>query len=116
MSTFEKAHASSITETAEIDRAAAYGELRPKVYHYFCLRVRDRVQAEDLTAATLERAWRDRERYRRDLGSFANWLFGIAQHEQSLIFDGMSISPQPDHQACQTERGEQHQNHGDLKR
>jgi RNA polymerase sigma-70 factor (ECF subfamily) len=79
MSTFEKARAVQTTAT-EIDWAAVYEELLPKVYHYFCLRVGDRLEAEDLTAATFERAWRDRERYRNDLGTFTNWLFGIARH------------------------------------
>jgi RNA polymerase sigma-70 factor (ECF subfamily) len=79
MSTFEKAKAARATAT-EIDWTAVYEELLPKVYHYFCLRIGDRLEAEDLTAATFERAWRDRERYQKDLGAFRNWLFGIARH------------------------------------
>ncbi|HET9589632.1 MAG TPA: RNA polymerase sigma factor [Anaerolineales bacterium] len=63
-----------------MDWASAYEELLPKVYHYFCLRIGDRFEAEDLTAATFERAWRDRERFRTELGTFTNWLFGIARH------------------------------------
>jgi len=69
-----------MTAATEIDWTAVYEELLPKVYHYFCLRLGDQVEAEDLTAATFERAWRDRERYRKDLGTFTNWLFGIARH------------------------------------
>ena len=80
MSTFEKAKSLQMTEATEIDWTAVYEELLPKVYHYFCLRLGDQVEAEDLTAATFERAWRDREHYRKDLGSFTNWLFGIAHH------------------------------------
>lgn len=80
MSAFEKTRTARITASTEIDWALAYGELLPGVYHYFCLRVGDRLEAEDLTAATFERAWRDRERYRKDLGAFMNWLFGIARH------------------------------------
>jgi RNA polymerase sigma-70 factor (ECF subfamily) len=80
MSTFEKARSSQMTAATEIDWTAVYEELLPKVYHYFCLRLGDQVEAEDLTAATFERAWRDRERYRKDLGTFTNWLFGIARH------------------------------------
>ena len=30
------------------------------------------MEAEDLTAATFERAWRDREQYQKDLGTFTN--------------------------------------------
>jgi len=64
----------------EVNWESAYAELLPKVYHYFCLRTGDQLTAEDLTAETFERAWRDRERYRKDLGAFTNWLFGIARH------------------------------------
>lgn len=96
MSTFEKAKLAQGTETKEIDWASVYEELLPKVYHYFCLRVGDRLEAEDLTAATFERAWRDRERYRKDLGTFANWFFGIAHHVAIAHFrknkQGQSIS------------------------
>jgi RNA polymerase sigma-70 factor, ECF subfamily len=80
MSTFGKTKTAQITAATEIDWASAYEELLPKVYHYFCLRIGDRLEAEDLTAVTFERAWRDRERYRKDLGTFTNWLFGIARH------------------------------------
>ena len=64
----------------DVDWESTYQELLPKVYHYFCLRTGSRPEAEDLTAETFERAWRDRERYRKDLGGFKNWLFGIARH------------------------------------
>ena len=80
MSAFEKIKAVQMTAAKEIDWAAVYQELLPKVYHYFCLRIGDRLEAEDLTAATFERAWRDRARYQKDLGSFTNWVFGIARH------------------------------------
>ena len=80
MSAFGKAKIAQITATTEIGWASAYEELLPRVYHYFCLRIGDRLEAEDLTAATFERAWRDREKYRKDLGAFTNWLFGIARH------------------------------------
>ncbi|HET6823088.1 MAG TPA: RNA polymerase sigma factor [Anaerolineales bacterium] len=80
MSTFQRAKTAQISTASKIDWAAAYEELLPKVYHYFCLQVGDRLEAEDLTAATFERAWRDRERYQKDLGTFTNWLFGIARH------------------------------------
>lgn len=80
MSAFEKAKISQIRAAREVDWVSAYEELLPKVYHYFCLRLGDRLEAEDLTAATFERAWRDRARYRNDLGTFTNWLFGIARY------------------------------------
>jgi RNA polymerase sigma-70 factor (ECF subfamily) len=80
MSAFGKAKITRVAADAEIDWASAYQELLPRVYHYFCLRTGDKLEAEDLTATTFERAWRDRERYRKDLGAFTNWLFGIAHH------------------------------------
>lgn len=80
MSAFEKAKLAQVSAAADIDWASAYEELMPRVYHYFCLRIGDQLEAEDLTAATFERAWRDRERYQNDLGTFTNWLFGIARH------------------------------------
>jgi RNA polymerase sigma-70 factor (ECF subfamily) len=86
MSAFEKAKITQVTGAAEIDWASAYEELLPKVYHYFCLRTGDQLEAEDLTAVTFERAWRDRERYQKDLGTFTNWLFGIARHVAITYF------------------------------
>ena len=86
MSAFEKAKLAQINAATDIDWASAYEELLPKVYHYFCLRIGDRLEAEDLTAATFERAWRDRERYQKDLGTFTNWLFGIARHVAITYF------------------------------
>ena len=80
MSTFDSAKPIQTTAETAIEWEAAYNELLPKVYHYFCLRTGDRLEAEDLTAMTFERAWRDRVRYQKDLGGFSNWLFGIARH------------------------------------
>lgn len=80
MSAFEKAKVTQEAMASEVDWAAGYEELLPRVYYYFCLRAGNRMDAEDLTAATFERAWRDRDRYRKDLGRFTNWLFGIAHH------------------------------------
>jgi RNA polymerase sigma-70 factor (ECF subfamily) len=64
----------------DVDWDAAYLELAPRVYNYFRFRVGSKHEAEDLTSRTFEKAWRSRERYRRDLGAFSNWLFGIAQN------------------------------------
>src|SRR5215211_7937291 len=80
MSAFGKTKIAQAIASAEIDWQSAYDELLPRVYHYFCLRTGNTFEAEDLTAATFERAWRDRKRFRKDLGAFTNWLFGIARH------------------------------------
>jgi len=80
MNALNKQRTTPVTAELEIDWESAYRELLPKIYHYFCLRIGDRLEAEDLTAATFERAWRNRNRFRNDIGAFSNWLFGIARH------------------------------------
>jgi RNA polymerase sigma-70 factor (ECF subfamily) len=42
--------------------------------------VGDGPEAEDLTAATFEKAWRHRRRYRRDVAAFSTWLLAIARN------------------------------------
>jgi RNA polymerase sigma-70 factor (ECF subfamily) len=64
----------------EIDWEAAYREYLPRVYNFFCYRVSEEALAEDLTAATFEKAWRGRGRFRRDLSAFSTWLFTIARN------------------------------------
>ncbi len=64
---------------AAVDWAAVYQEQMPRVYNFFRYRLGDDQTAEDLTAMTFEKAWRGRARYRRDLGAFEAWLFGIAR-------------------------------------
>lgn len=101
MSSFNRAKVAPIATTQDIDWALAYEELLPKVYHYFCLRTGDRLEAEDLSATTFERAWRDRERYRKDLGAFTNWLFGIARHVAITHFRRNRYKPALDEQGKQ---------------
>ncbi len=62
-----------------VDWSAVYREQLPRVYNFFRYRLGDDQTAEDLTATTFEKAWRGRMRYRRDLGAFEAWLFGIAR-------------------------------------
>jgi RNA polymerase sigma-70 factor (ECF subfamily) len=64
----------------EVDWEALYREQLPKVYNFFRYRVGDGPVAEDLTAATFEKAWRGRRQYRSDLGAFSTWLFTIARN------------------------------------
>ena len=64
----------------EIDWEAAYKEYLPRVYNFFRYRLNDISLAEDLTAATFEKAWRGRRRFRRGLGAFSTWLFTIARN------------------------------------
>jgi RNA polymerase sigma-70 factor (ECF subfamily) len=65
---------------AEINWKAVYAEQLPRVYNYFRFRVRRQADIEDLTARTFEKAWKARDRYRRDLGGFSTWLFEIARN------------------------------------
>jgi len=69
----------SITITEEIDWRQVYDHLLPRVFHFFFYKVGDKFIAEELTAITFEKAWTSRKKYRRDLGAFRFWLFGIAQ-------------------------------------
>ncbi len=52
----------------------------PRVLGYFRYRGFDRGTAEDLTSATFEKAWRARDRYRRDRAAVATWLASIARN------------------------------------
>ena len=65
---------------SEADWEALYTAEMPRVYNFFRYRVGDDVLAEDLTSTTFEKAWRGRERYRRDLAAFSTWLFAIARN------------------------------------
>lgn len=64
----------------EADWNDLYARELPRIYNFFRYRVGDRATAEDLTAATFEKAWRARDRYRRDLAKFSTWLFSIARN------------------------------------
>jgi RNA polymerase sigma-70 factor (ECF subfamily) len=66
--------------TQQIDWDVLYADTMPRVYNFFRYRVGDGPVAEDLTAATFERAWRARARYRRDKAAFSTWLFAIARN------------------------------------
>ena len=65
---------------SEVDWEAVYAEELPRVYNFFRYRVGDGMIAEDLTAATFEKAWRARELYRRDVAGFSTWLLTIARN------------------------------------
>jgi RNA polymerase sigma-70 factor (ECF subfamily) len=68
------------TTAVEADWEALYAEQLPRVYNFFRYRVGRVADAEDLTARTFEKAWRNRHRYRRDLAGFSTWLLTIARH------------------------------------
>jgi RNA polymerase sigma-70 factor, ECF subfamily len=62
------------------DWDALYIEQLPRVYNFFRYRLGNSAEAEDLTATTFEKAWRARDRYRRDLAGFSTWLLTIARN------------------------------------
>lgn len=62
------------------DWDTVYAEQLPRIYNFFCYRLRDEAIAEDLTAQTFEKAWRARHRYRKDLAGFSTWLVAIARN------------------------------------
>jgi RNA polymerase sigma-70 factor (ECF subfamily) len=63
-----------------VDWDAVYREEMPRVFNYFRYRGFDRPTAEDLTSATFEKAWRARDRYRRDRAAVPTWLLAIARN------------------------------------
>jgi RNA polymerase sigma-70 factor, ECF subfamily len=63
----------------EADFADLYRAELPRVYNFFRYRVGDGQLAEDLTSETFEKAWRNRERYDRNLAAFSTWVFTIAR-------------------------------------
>jgi RNA polymerase sigma-70 factor (ECF subfamily) len=64
----------------DADWEAVFAEQLPRIYNFFRYRVGDGPDAEDLTSATFERAWRARHRYRRDVAGFGTWLHAIARN------------------------------------
>ena len=64
----------------EIDWDDLYAEQLPRVFNFFRYRCGNVADAEDLTSITFEKAWRGRDRYRRDKGAFSTWLFTIARN------------------------------------
>jgi RNA polymerase sigma-70 factor (ECF subfamily) len=64
----------------EVDWGAVYAEEMPRVFNYFRYRGLERATAEDLTSATFEKAWRARERYRKDRAAASTWLLAIARN------------------------------------
>ena len=57
-----------------------FAEQLPRVYNFFRYRVGPGPVAEDLTAATFEKAWAARGRYRPDRAAFGTWIFAVARN------------------------------------
>ena len=67
------------TPATETDFEELYRAELPRVYNFFRYRVGDGQLAEDLTSETFEKAWRNRDRYKRNLAAFSTWVFTIAR-------------------------------------
>ncbi len=52
----------------------------PRIYNFFRYRLQNDQTAEDLTAVTFEKAWRQRQRYQKSKASVTTWLFAIAKN------------------------------------
>jgi RNA polymerase sigma-70 factor (ECF subfamily) len=70
--------------TTSPDLAALFDEYYPKLYAYVRGQVTDRQTAEDITAATFERAFSRSHTYDPAKGAFSTWLFQIARN---LVID-----------------------------
>jgi RNA polymerase sigma-70 factor, ECF subfamily len=93
-----------------------YRSNRDDVYAYAAGLIRDRTAAEDVTATTFERAYRNRSRFDPGRGSARAWLFGIARNaaldelrrrgrQATLSVDPVDLaSPAAVHPAEQSER------------
>ena len=68
-----------IVAAESINWKEVYEHLLPRVFHFFFYKVGDKLTAEELTSITFEKAWTNRENYKRDVSAFRFWVFGIAQ-------------------------------------
>jgi RNA polymerase sigma-70 factor (ECF subfamily) len=65
---------------ADIAFEELYRQSRDDLYAYVAGMLRDRSAAEEVTAATFEKAFRKRRRFDAERGSARAWLFGIARN------------------------------------
>lgn len=75
-----------VPHAVDIDWPAIYEQALPRIFHYFCYRVGDASLAEDLTASTFEKAWKNRSTFRPNRGTAHAWLMGIARHSANDHF------------------------------
>lgn len=66
--------------TEPIDWDSVFRSELPRIYNFFLYKLGEREVAQDLTAATFERAWKLRSKYRKGIASLPTWFFGIARN------------------------------------
>ncbi|HEY1012830.1 MAG TPA: sigma-70 family RNA polymerase sigma factor [Herpetosiphonaceae bacterium] len=71
--------ARAVPASTAIDWEAVYRDYFPRVYNFFRYRISNATVCEDLTAATFEKIWRNRIRYRSEQGAVSTWIFTIAR-------------------------------------
>ncbi len=64
----------------EINWHQVYTESVSRIFHFFCYKVGDIQLAEDLTAATFEKAWKNRNKFKSSKGQPHMWIIGIARN------------------------------------
>jgi len=77
------------SSASEHDWNAVFTEQLPRIYNYFCYRLHNEADIQELTSRTFEKAWRARHRYRRDLAGFGTWLLRIAHN---VVIDHLRLA------------------------
>lgn len=77
---------SKLNVTSKVDWDALYKEHVGRIYNYFRYRVGDSATAEDLTAATFEKAWKKRKKFRGKADKLTHWLYAIARNVANDYF------------------------------
>jgi RNA polymerase sigma-70 factor (ECF subfamily) len=102
-----------------LDWDALYTDHVERLYNFFRYRLGDNATAEDLTAATFEKAWRKRNQFRGTAENFTAWLYTIARN---VANDHFRKSPPlvaleaASHLAAPEDVGEQHEQAAEFAR
>jgi RNA polymerase sigma-70 factor (ECF subfamily) len=70
----------AIANTVQDEWEQLYQKEMPRIYNFFRYRLHNDQTAEDLTAVTFEKAWRQRLHYQKNKAAFTTWLFAIAKN------------------------------------